>query len=193
MVELETRRLRLRPITIEAVPTLAQLWSDPEVMRYLPTGEPRPPAASQVEGTYMARHWEQHGFGVWTITLKGTEECIGYCGPQYLHPEPGGVAEENLLKSTDVELVAGLSRAYWRQGFVTEATEASLRYAFETLQLPRIVAAIHPQNAIAHHILEKLGLRLSAGIRYYHPACPHFVIWRADFVPGHTFCLLHHT
>jgi RimJ/RimL family protein N-acetyltransferase len=31
MLQIETRRLRLRPITLDDLPALAHLWSDPEL------------------------------------------------------------------------------------------------------------------------------------------------------------------
>lgn len=105
MPEIETLRLRLRPITLDDLPALARLWADPEVMRYLPTGEPRSWEDTRVELEYMVRHWQEHGFGTWAVTLKGEGTFIGYCGIQYLHEEPGGVAAEALRGGGDVEVI----------------------------------------------------------------------------------------
>jgi ribosomal-protein-alanine N-acetyltransferase len=151
MPHIETRCLRLRPITLDDLPALAHLWSDPDVTRYLPTGAPRDVEATRVELTYMVAHWQEHGFGTWVVALKDESDFIGYCGIQYLHEEP-------------------------------------LRYGFETVQLPRIVAATHPDN-FSRHILEKLGMRHDAQLRYYGD-CPHFVITRREFRLDDSFYVL---
>jgi len=179
-VGIETLRLQLRPIALDDLAALAQLWSDPEVMRYLPTGEPRSRQETRVELTYMLDHWPAYGYGTFAVRLKGQTPFIGYFGIQHLHEEPGGVSAEALQNGTDVEVIAGLAKPYWGQGLATEATKAVLRYGFETVRLPRIVAAIHPANAKSRHILESVGLVHDPTIDYYHQ-CPHFVIRRDSY------------
>jgi len=181
--EIETRRLRLRPMTPADLPPLAHMFAEPEVMRYLPTGESRSVEETQVELDYMISHWQQRGFGVWAVTLKDTGEFAGYCGLQYLHEEPGGVSAEALQSGTDVEVVAGLAEPYWHRGIAPEATRAALRYGFETLRLARVVAAIHPDNDASRHILRSLGLHFDDTIRYYGDDVPHLVIHRDEFHP----------
>jgi len=191
MPEIETRRLRLRPMTLDDLPALVRLWADPDVMRYLPTGEPRSMEETQVELSTMVNHWQAHGFGVWAVILKETNEFAGYCGLQYLHEEPGGVSSEALEGGTDVEVVAGLAKPYWKQGIAPEATRAALRYGFETVGLPRVVAAINPENDASRHILqEMMGMKYDENIRYYGD-CPHFVIRRDEFAPDDSLYLLH--
>ena len=181
MPEIETRRLRLRPMTLDDLPRLARMFADAEVMRYLPTGEPRSVEETEVELNYMVDHWRQRGFGVWAVILKDTGEFAGYCGLQYLHEEPGGVSAEALEGGTDVEVVAGLARPYWKQGIAPEATRAALRYGFETARLGRIVAAIHPDNGASRHILQSMGMKHDEAIRYYGDDVPHFVVYHDEF------------
>jgi len=181
MPEIETRRLRLRPMALDDLSALVRLWADPDVMRYLPTGEARSVEETQVELSYMVDHWQQRGFGVWAVTLKDTREFVGYCGLQYLHEEPGGVSAEALRDGTDVEVVAGLAKPYWQQGIAPEATRAALRYGFETIRLDRIVAAIHPDNDASRHILHSMGMTFDDTIRYYGDDVPHLVIYRGEF------------
>jgi len=180
MPEIETLRLRLRPITLDDLPALERLWSDSDVMRYLPTGESRPLKATRIELDYMVGHWQEHGFGVWAVILKETSDFAGYCGLQYLHVEPDGVTAEALQSGTDVEVVVGLAKPHWKQGIAPEATRAVLRHGFETLRLDRVVAAIHPDNGASRHILQTMGMRPDVSLRYYGD-CPHFVISSHEF------------
>lgn len=189
--EIETRRLRLRPMTRDDLEPLVCMFADPDVMRYLPTGEPRSVEETQAELSYIVDHWRQRGFGVWAVLLKDTGEFAGYCGLQYLHEEPGGVSAEALEGGTDVEVVAGLAKPYWRRGIAPEATRAALRYGFETVRLDRIVAAIHPDNDASRHILQTMGMRFDDTIRYYGDDVPHLVIHRAEFRPDDSFYRTH--
>jgi RimJ/RimL family protein N-acetyltransferase len=181
MPGIETSRLRLRPMTPDDLSPLASMFADPDVMRYLPTGESRSAKETQVELNYMVDHWQQRGFGVWAVTLKDSGDFAGYCGLQYLHEEPGGVSAEALQNGTDVEVVAGLAKPYWQQGIAPEATRAVLRYGFETVRLARIVAAIHPDNDASRHILQSMGMQFDDTICYYGDDVPHLVIHRGEF------------
>ena len=70
MPEIETSRLCLHPITVGKLDALAQLWGEADVMRYLPSGKPRPVDATQTELNHMLEHWRQYGFGTWALSLK---------------------------------------------------------------------------------------------------------------------------
>ncbi len=50
-----------------------------------------------------------------------------------------------------------LDKAYWRQGFGTEAAELLLRYAFEDLHLRRLRSGTHSGNIASRKLQEKLG------------------------------------
>jgi RimJ/RimL family protein N-acetyltransferase len=71
---LETPRLLLRPFTDDDTDGLAALCADPEVMRYLPKRLDRA-ASDGFAGRIMA-HFARHGFGPWSLEIKG--------GPRYV-------------------------------------------------------------------------------------------------------------
>jgi len=159
----------------------ARIWAKSEVTRFLPNEAPRTREETRVQLEYITGHWIKHGFGVWAISLKNDTEFMGYCGVQYLHPEVGGVSPEAIKDTNDVELTACLDSPFWNQGFITEASKASLRFGFESVRLPRIVAAIHPKNEASRHIVDVLGMRVTHTIQYYHPLCPHFAMTAQEY------------
>ena len=59
----------------------------------------------------------------------------------------------------EIEIAWRLLRSAWGNGFATEASLPVLRHGFETLGLDRVVADIHPDNAVSLRVAEKLGLR----------------------------------
>jgi RimJ/RimL family protein N-acetyltransferase len=180
MITLETTRLSLQPIALSDLDALAGMWADPAVTRYLPGGQPRSREASRVQLEYMLRHAEEHGFGVWAVRLKSQAEMIGYCGLLYLHAEPGGVSEETARSLHEVEMLYGFSAETWGKGIGREAAGEVFRYGFQTLDLPRIAAAIHTENTASRRILEGLGMQLDPALHFYGE-CPHFAITREQY------------
>lgn len=59
-----------------------------------------------------------------------------------------------------VGLVWMIAPAYQRQGYASEAGQALIGYAFNTLQLDRIIATTSYQNLPSQGVMEKLGMRL---------------------------------
>jgi ribosomal-protein-alanine N-acetyltransferase len=183
MVEIETLRLRLRPIQESDFDTLFEMWSDADVVRYLPTGEPRTRQATRAELDYILNHWETHGYGLWSITIKNRDEMIGYCGLQHLHAEPGGIAPEDLDQASgEVEIAFGLQKQYWGKGIAYEAARAAMRYGFESLSLPRIVAAVACDNHASRRVLEKLEMEPDDDLHFYGN-CPHYLRYLESFSP----------
>lgn len=181
MIELQTSRLHLTPITLEDQPALAALWSDPLVTRYLPGGEPYAPATVQAEVEGMAAHWQQHGYGMFGVRWQGKPELLGYCGFQQLHVGPGGISAEAAQRwGSEIEIAYGLAQAAWGQGVASEAATACQHLAFQGLRLPRLAAAIHPENHASGRILQdRLGMRPAPEMDFYGQ-CPHFVITSAE-------------
>jgi ribosomal-protein-alanine N-acetyltransferase len=143
---LTTARLELRPVQADDLDDLAALYADPEVMRYIGTGQPRTRADSATRLEIMLDHWRQHGFGFFTVRQRG--EFIGRCGLQ------------RLGDTGAIELGYTLAKRFWGQGYATEAARACVDYAFGPVGLHTIVAIARPANLASRHVLEKLGMRL---------------------------------
>jgi len=90
----------------------------------------------------------EHGFTGTNlaITFKETGWLMGWCGLQPFEPIPD-----------KKEIFYGLSPAFWNKGHMTEAAEAVLKYGFETLGLPEVVAGVKPENLASTAVLEKIG------------------------------------
>ena len=146
LLELETRRLRLRPYRLGDIDALHALWTDPDVRRYLWDGKviSRERTAETVRSSLS--DWSHLHYGQWTIRLPETSELIGFCG---FRPAAW---------CGDPELLVGLSPSYWGQGFATEAASATLQFGFETLRVPRVVAATDAPNLASVRVMERLGM-----------------------------------
>jgi ribosomal-protein-alanine N-acetyltransferase len=78
--EIETARLRLRPLAKADVDELHPLWSSREVRRYLWDNEviDRQWTASLVAESLSL--FAAHGYGLWGARLHGREELVGFGG-----------------------------------------------------------------------------------------------------------------
>jgi len=169
---LETERLTLRTWSPDDAEDGYKIWSDPEVMRYVGTGQPN----ASVEETRawlnrMMAHHERYGFGFWAVVEKKssqkTPRLIGSCGMGY--QRDGGLP---------IEFGYTLARSSWGRGLATEAATACLRYAFERLRLPELAASVDSHNVASQRVLEKIGFiyqreeKVDDGIDFWYVARP---------------------
>ena len=148
MIIAETPRLRLRHFTHHDVQDMAKVMGDPEVMKFSLKG----PLSVEQTQDFLERviaTYEDKGFGLWAIEEKATGHVIGYCGHYFL----------TIDEKEEVELGYRLARSHWGTGLATEAAQATVRYAFETLQLPRLISVIEAENYGSVRVAEKCGLR----------------------------------
>jgi ribosomal-protein-alanine N-acetyltransferase len=63
------------------------------------------------------------------------------------------------------ELGYVFNRAFWSQGYATEATRALLEFGFGSLGLHRIAATCRPENVGSARVLEKVGMAAEGRLR----------------------------
>ncbi|HLI12982.1 MAG TPA: GNAT family protein [Alphaproteobacteria bacterium] len=81
----------------------------------------------------------------------------------------GGVTLGNIRRGVAQSGTLGywVGGAYARQGYMTDALNAVIAFAFQTLQLHRLEAACLPSNAPSQGVLRKLGFRQEGLARKY--------------------------
>ena len=102
--------------------------SDPDVMRYIPSGPDRSIEETRKILDRFIKHHEKYGFSKCAAELLETGELIGDAGLLLLEEGP------------DFELGYKLAREYWGKGFATECGRAWLEAAFSKFGLERMVA-----------------------------------------------------
>jgi [ribosomal protein S5]-alanine N-acetyltransferase len=144
--QIETDRLRLRPLAREDVDALHRLLVEPGVRRHLLDDEVirRERTASFVETSLAS--FEAHGHGLRGVMPKNADALIGFCGFWLFHEPPR------------LELLYGLSEAHWHRGFATEVATEMIQYGFDTLSFERVEASTDAPNGASVVVMERAGM-----------------------------------
>jgi ribosomal-protein-alanine N-acetyltransferase len=145
-LNIETNRLILRPFMMGDITPAYEMDADEAVNRY--TGESGKVTKKEVERRIVENvmgEYKKYGYGRLAVTLKSNGQFIGFAGLKYL---PN-------LKAVDIGY--RLIPEYWGKGYATEASKACVKFAFETLNLTKIIAMVMPENKGSVRVLEKLG------------------------------------
>ncbi|MEM8789008.1 MAG: GNAT family protein [Pseudomonadota bacterium] len=81
----------------------------------------------------------------------------------------GGITLDNIRKGPAQAATVGywIGAAHARQGFMREALEAAVHYAFDDLGLSRIEAATLPENTASRALLEGVGFKYEGVAQSY--------------------------
>jgi [ribosomal protein S5]-alanine N-acetyltransferase len=169
---LETDRTFMRPFEDDDLVDLSVIFSDPQVMLYTATGRPKTPSMSANYLHCQQDHQEIYGFSLGAVIRRSDQRLIGQCGLARLHQ-----TQETVLGYT-------FAQDCWGYGYATETTIAWLKFAFDQLQLPKIMAAVKSDNRASLRVLDKLGMSYDRTDTFYGCACAYYGIrrdqWKAS-------------
>ncbi len=147
----------MRPLQASDLDALAEIWSDPEVTRFLPSrGIPISREKTEKSLKSFLKHWQQRGYGIWAIIENCSSQMIGYCGLRYLD------------ELDEVEILYGLAKAYWQRGITTKAAKATISYGFNVANLDKIIALALSENLTSRRVMEKAGLHYQKQIHIFN-------------------------
>ncbi|MBT2508668.1 GNAT family N-acetyltransferase [Streptomyces sp. ISL-98] len=148
---LHTDRLLLRPIERADVAVMSELWTDPEVRRYLggPVAAEELPARER--GCVGA-------VGAFSVLLRTEPVVIGSV-----------LVESDSRRAGRAEVSYQLLPEHWGRGYGREAVTAAISWALDevTPARPEVVAVTQEANARSRRLLESVGMTLA----------DHFVEW----------------
>jgi [ribosomal protein S5]-alanine N-acetyltransferase len=121
-------------------------WNEEPVRRYLWDDQPVALETVHTVLAASAADFARTGYGMWVLRDDGPG-IAGLCG---LRPIEG---------TADVEILYSVDAARWGSGLATEAARAVLGYAFDHLDLGRILGGVDEPNVASRRVLEKLGMR----------------------------------
>ena len=167
---LETERLLIRKYTLEDLPRLQEMRSDPSVNVYLGGVKMQNPEALAKRIRFYIGCYDRYGFGMCGMIWKETGEMIGWSGLQPLD------------ETGEIEVGYGMIKEFWRRGIGFEAAKAWLDFGFNQKKLERIVAVAYPENKGSWGIMEKLGMKFEKNEEHYGALCVFYAITRDEFL-----------
>lgn len=149
MRRIETERLILRPLTTNDAKDVFEWVSDPVVNRFMPYGLYN--NVEQVKEWINGIEEDKNHFG---FELAETGKVIG-SGDVGFDSENGAYG-----------LGYNLNRAFWGQGFATEAAKAMIRWTYKTVGTSDFVACHAVQNPASGKVIQKCGFRFEKNGQY---------------------------
>ena len=143
--DLRGEGVAVRELRPEDAESLAALFADPDVGRYIP---PPPPTARDF-ARFIGWASEQRRSGsvlCFGVVPDGSDAAVGVLQLHELEPP-----------FQNVEWGFVLGKPYWGTGLFQRATEVLLRFAFDTIGVRRLEARAMAANARANAVLRRLG------------------------------------
>lgn len=142
-----TERLRLRRYTSDDGDLFYRLVSDPAVMRYYPGVYDRERTNAGLKRILAS--YEERGYSVLVVERLEDGAFAGNVG--LLH-------WDDIDGRPDVEVAYMLLPQYWGCGYATEAARASRDWAFEHLEVDRVVSFVAVENAPSIAVTQRNGM-----------------------------------
>lgn len=178
---LTSERLGLRRFTPDDLELLVRLNADPDVTKYTGGPKERDKSEAMLRGRILAYYDEHPGLGIWA----GVELATGACTGMHLLNHING--------ETDIQVGYVMFKEHWGRGYATEMAVRLLRYGFEELKIPQIVAITDLPHVVSQRVLLKAGLRRNGERKLTHGMYGDDPLawferdrddWLAEFRPG---------
>ena len=158
-LELLTDRLILTPLELADVDLQVDIWTDPEVVRYI--DDVATVAEMRQEMPNAIKRGGNGCIGVWCINDRKTGAKLG---STYLWPMPTqnddvdySLIVMGQMPDADIEVGYFLKPSAWGLGYATEVCNRMLQVAFQKAALNEVVASVDANNIASKNVLEKSG------------------------------------
>jgi RimJ/RimL family protein N-acetyltransferase len=142
-VEIDTERLRLRPMRMADLDEYLEMHDDPEVTRFV---ERRDRQGSVERLRADEREWRERGHGMFAVLDRASGRFLGR------------VILKHWPQFEETELGWTLRRDAWGHGYATEAAAAVRDWGFANLDLPYLTSMVHPDNEASARLARRLGM-----------------------------------
>ncbi len=154
----ETDRLQLRlPVMEDGGAIFEQYAQDAEVTKYL-TWRPHQRIESVYAFVGLCLRARQEGKSFqWVIVRKEDNQLVGMLGCR--------------IEKRRLELGYVLARAYWGNGYMTEAVQTLVKWALQQDEIYRVWAVCDIENKASARVMEKVGMQREGILRRWslHP------------------------
>lgn len=142
---IDTERLHLCALEERHFDAYAAMLADADNTRWVGSGEPLDRMNAWRSLAMLVGHWQLRGFGMWAVEHRDDGSFLGRVG--LMRPEGW----------PDVELGWMLCREHRHHGYATEASLATLDFAWRQLHLPRVISLVRSGNDVSDQVARRLG------------------------------------
>ena len=134
---------------------------DPEVTKYLTWRPNRSVEETREFLQASLTAWREGRSYHWTIARKEDEELMGMINAR--------------IENCKWQIGYVLARAYWGNGYMTEALRALVAWALEQPEITRIWSVCDIENRASARVMEKAGMRREGRLPHWsvHPNLSH--------------------
>ncbi|SFT42067.1 Protein N-acetyltransferase, RimJ/RimL family [Lishizhenia tianjinensis] len=150
-------RLGFRNWKASDLTPFAAMNANAEVMRFFPTLLTPEESEASVERFKQQLH--DIGYTYYAVDELGSGEFIGFIGLSWKD------FESPFTPATDIGW--RLKPAAWGKGYATEGAKRCLEYAFQELNLEKVIAICPAVNTPSERVMQKIGMQLKG--RFDHP------------------------
>ena len=144
---LETERLRIREIDSAAdAEFIFRLLNSPKFLKYI--GNRNVHSVEDAGGFIESRYrqsYRDHGYGLYTVELKNSNEQVGMCG----------FVRRDTLPGPDIGFA--FLPEYEGKGYGYESAAAMMKYGRDQLKFKKVLAITTTDNDASARLLGKLG------------------------------------
>ena len=144
---LETKRLRLTPLSIDALELFQAINTNEYVRKYLWDNQIMPVETFEQILYDTERFFKNERWGLWKMEVPGSKKIVGYAGLWLFFGE------------NQPQLVYALQPEHTGYGYATEAAEAVTAYAFDHLNFSYLIASMDKENVASQKVCDRLGFR----------------------------------
>ena len=144
----KSKRLGFRNWTNEDSDEFSKLNSDEKVMEHFPKTLSKKEVGKFIDG--LKKHFTENGFTYYATEIIETKEFIGMIGLAFQE------YKTNFTPAIDIGW--RLKRDAWGKGYATEGAKRCLEYAFNELEINKIIAVCPVKNKKSENIMKKIGM-----------------------------------
>ena len=150
-----TERLVLREVNINDADFILDLLNSKGWLQFIGDRNVRSlPDAEKYIADRIIKSYIDHGLGLYLVELKTSGTAIGLCG----------LIKRDTLE--DIDIGFAFLPEYNGFGYAFEAAISTLQFAFESLEINRLVAITTPDNINSIKLLEKIGMQFEKKILF---------------------------
>ena len=150
-----TERLVLREVNINDADFILDLLNSKGWLQFIGDRNVRSlPDAEKYIADRIVKNYIDHGLGLYLVELKTSGTAIGLCG----------LIKRDTLD--DIDIGFAFLPEYNGFGYAFEAAISTLQFAFESLEINRLVAITTPDNINSIKLLEKIGMQFEKKILF---------------------------